>query len=693
MLSADLNILVANEAYQKLLSIPPEDLIGKSIDSFQWSTASARGDDKCNEIRASLDRVVLLKKADSVPLLRIRCSVNGELVQSLHHKHWNLLNRPLLDEGGNVEFIIHSIEQSSRVSSAPTPDETVVATFHAQQQTIVDLRSMNADLTAKLENDSRLDAERLRVSDALHESEQRFRMLANRLPGIVYRRIVSPDGMPHDIYVSEGVEKLLGVSAQSVMLGEHSLLDFIHPDDRVRKLEAMRDAVTRKVSLTIDVRKLTKPDKKLRWWRVHTTPTPLSDGAIQWDGFAIDITDQKLAEQQLQQAMKMEVIGQLTGGIAHDFNNLLTIIMGNAEALVSKLSDRPRLRHLAVLTQIAAERGSELTNRLLLFARRQALEPKTVDVNNLISGMDSLWRRALGEGIKVEVEQAGGLWRAHVDPGQLETALLNIAINARDAMPHGGKLTIETGNVQFDETYTSAHEELSPGGYVMLAISDNGCGMSKETLARAFEPFFTTKPFGRGSGLGLSMVFGFLKQSGGHIDIYSEVGQGTTVKLYLPRSTNEESGLVAIEGSEPEPMGNEVILLVEDDTMVRNHVQGMLTELGYQTIVASNGPEALAIIDQGAGFDLLFTDIVMPGGMTGKVLADLAIARRPGLKVLFTSGYNSDYTENDIVDHGRVDLGVNLLRKPYRRRDLADRLHRILHINSHEGENHTWWVQ
>jgi CheY-like chemotaxis protein len=289
--------------------------------------------------------------------------------------------------------------------------------------------------------------------------------------------------------------------------------------------------------------------------------------------------------------------------------------------------------------------------------------------------MDPLLRRALGEDIEIELVRGAGLWNAVVDPGQLEIAVLNLALNARDAMPGGGKLTIDSANAHIDETYSAEHDEVVSGQYVLISITDTGTGMTPEVIARAFEPFFSTKEVGKGTGLGLSMVYGFVKQSRGHIKIYSELGLGTTIKIYLPRAYE-----VAGKGDAPaspaasEPGGREVILLVEDDPLVRRHADGLLRELGYTVIAASNGPEAMTVLEKEGAIDLLFTDVVMPGGMGGRQLADKAASLRPGLKILFSSGY----TENAIVHHGRLDPGVHLLRKPYRRRDLALKLRQIL---------------
>ncbi|MEX2453850.1 MAG: ATP-binding protein [Rhodospirillaceae bacterium] len=385
--------------------------------------------------------------------------------------------------------------------------------------------------------------------------------------------------------------------------------------------------------------------------------------------------------QKLRQSHKLEAVGQLTGGVAHDFNNLLTIILGNAEALADNLAHDRDLYPLAEVTMRAAERGAELTSRLLAFARRQPLDPKATDINQQIADMDRLLRRALGEHIEIEMIRAGGLWKAMVDSGQLESAILNLCINSRDAMPAGGRLTLETSNAHLDAAYAATQEELEPGQYVMIAVSDTGTGMDRETLLRAFEPFFTTKEVGKGSGLGLSMIYGFAKQSRGHVRIYSEPGQGTTVKLYLPRAGAGDEVPPESPGEAAAESGSEKILLVEDDDLVRDHVRGQLASLGYTVVAVPNGTEALEALRRDDKFDLLFTDVVMPGGMSGRQLAEEAAKLRPAMPVLFTSGY----TENAIVHHGRLDRGIQLLAKPYRRSDLALKVRKVLDRNGHDS--------
>jgi len=386
---------------------------------------------------------------------------------------------------------------------------------------------------------------------------------------------------------------------------------------------------------------------------------------IVFNGFIRDLTDKIAAEDRVRHAEKMEAVGQLTGGIAHDFNNILTVITGTIEILGEAVADRPPLAAITRMIDEAASRGAELTQHLLAFARKQPLQPRETDVNTLIIDTAKLLRPALGEPIEIESVFEDEVCFATVDPNQLATAILNLALNARDAMPGGGKLIIETGSVFLDDNYATTNEDVKPGRYAMIAVSDTGAGIPAGILDKVFDPFFTSKGPGKGTGLGLSMVYGFVKQSAGHIKIYSEEGHGTTIRMYLPPGTG---AAVAAEAIPPAVQGgNETILVVEDDKLVRDYVLTQLHSLGYVTLDAANAADALAIVDAGKQFDLLFTDVIMPGAMNGRQLADEIEKRRPGLKVLFTSGY----TENAIIHHGRLDSGVLLLPKPYRKSDLA----------------------
>ena len=376
--------------------------------------------------------------------------------------------------------------------------------------------------------------------------------------------------------------------------------------------------------------------------------------------------EKNVADLQLRQAQKMEAVGQLTGGIAHDLNNILTVITGTIEILAEGVVDRPELVAITKMIDEAAARGADLTQRLLAFARKQPLQPREVDVNSLVIEAVNLLRPTLGEHVEVHMMLAGDVSRALIDPSQLTNAILNLALNARDAMAGGGKLTIETGNVVLDDSYASVNSEVTAGDYVMVAVTDSGHGIPADILNNVFEPFFTTKDVNKGSGLGLSMVYGFVKQSNGHVKIYSEEGHGTTVRIYLPQATgvaqpDELANTSRIQG------GHETILVVEDDNLVRTFVVGQIQSLGYATLAAVNAAEALVVIDSSQEIDLLFTDMIMPGSMNGRELADEALRRRASLKTLFTSGYSNEA----IIHHGQLDAGVLLLAKPYRKADLA----------------------
>ncbi|MCS3759343.1 CHASE3 domain-containing protein [Bradyrhizobium centrosematis] len=402
---------------------------------------------------------------------------------------------------------------------------------------------------------------------------------------------------------------------------------------------------------------------------------PMLDGQGEISGAVLvyhDATMSRETERQLYQSQKLDAIGKLTGGVAHDFNNMLTVISGNTETLVQSLKQQPELQRVARLIDDAAERCAELIQHLLAFARRQPLQPRNVEINAAIADIAKLLRPTLGEQIQIETVLEQGPMTAHIDPSRLTNAVLNMAINARDAMPNGGKLLLETHRVVLDEAYAQAHADVAAGPYIMLAVSDTGTGMTIETQHKAFEPFFTTKEVGKGSGLGLSMVYGFVKQSGGHIKIYSEEGHGTTIKLYLP--PGEGTTEIAAAAAPQAEGGAETILVVEDDNLVRNFVTGQLQSLGYKTVAAPDGKAALDLIAAGQTFDLLFTDVVMPGGMSGRELADEVVKLRPGVKVLYTSGY----TDNAIVHHGKLDDGVLLLTKPYRRNQLAEMIRKAL---------------
>lgn len=446
----------------------------------------------------------------------------------------------------------------------------------------------------------------------------------------------------------------------------------VHPDDFERCLKIYLSSFEARKPFTMSYR-LKRRDGEYREILDNGAAFYRDGEFAGYFGSCIDISDRTAMETQLRQAQKMQAIGQLTGGVAHDFNNILQVIGGSLQLLSKGMSVAERdSRHLRNAIE-AVGRGAKLASQLLAFARRQPLEPKAINLARVIRGMDDLLRRALGEAVEIETVIGGGLWPTYVDPTQVETALLNLAVNARDAMGGRGKLTIEAGNASLDENYAARHVEVTAGQYVMVAVSDTGCGMPSEIIEKVFEPFFTMKAPGEGTGLGLSMVHGFVKQSGGHIKIYSEVGRGTTIRIYLPRSHQHEDDAGAVTTGAVTG-GTEVVLLVEDDDAVRTTTAEMLTDLGYRVLQARDVVAAIAIIESGTPIDLLFTDVVMPGPFGAPELARRAQQRWAGLRVLFTSGY----TDNAVIHGGRLDTGMELLTKPFTQVELAQKLRKIL---------------
>jgi PAS domain S-box-containing protein len=481
--------------------------------------------------------------------------------------------------------------------------------------------------------------------------------------------ILVTDRFGNFLQVSPSSMSILGYRPEE-MTG-HSAVEFIHPLDLENTREEMRTARRGQQLRSFEARYRHKDGRTviLNWKGTWSEP-------VRRHYFiGRDVTERRAAEAQLRQAQKMDAIGQLTGGVAHDFNNVLTVITGTIEVLADAVADRPELVSLTQLIDDAADRGAHLTRHLLAFARKQPLQPREIDVNGLIVETAKLLHPTLSEQIEISTKLAEDTWPAMVDPNQLATAILNLALNARDAMPGGGKLTLDTRNVHLDEGYASMHSEVAVGNYVMVGVSDTGFGIPADNLDKVFDPFFTTKEVGKGTGLGLSMVFGFVKQSGGHIKIYSEEGHGTSVKMYLPRSTGLAETEVEAKVASAVQSGDETVLIVEDDAMVRKNVIRQIESLGYTTLEAANAAEALEIIDKHAVIHLLFTDVIMPGSMNGRQLVDEALRRRPSLKALFTSGY----TENAILHHGRLDVGVLLLAKPYRKAELARMIRVALH--------------
>ncbi len=512
-----------------------------------------------------------------------------------------------------------------------------------------------------------------RSERALTESEEKYRGLLESAPDAVV--VVNEQGRV--VLVNTQAERTFGYSRDE-LVGE--TVERLIPDrfyERNPSGAALEHFARRKDGSEFPVEISLSPRQTPDGVWISSAIRDISQRKEAESALAHEIVERQRAEETLRQAQKMSALGQLTGGIAHDFNNMLGVILGSLEILQRRLkTDDPRLLDPIRAADHAAERSAALTRGLLAFSRLQALDPKPTDANKLVTGMSGLLHRTLGERIAIETVLAAGLWTVLADVNQLENALLNLAVNARDAMPDGGKLTIETGNAFFDEAYANAHAEVVPGQYVMIAVSDTGAGMSEETIEKAFEPFFTTKETGQGTGLGLSQVYGFVKQSAGHIKIYSEIDHGTTVKVYLPRHT----GLVTAAREEiaappmPARQRSETILVVEDNELLLASVTSMLLEQGYRVLEASNGAAALEMLTSEPEIHLLFTDVVLPGNLNGRQLADEARRRRPNLLVLFTTGY----TRNAIIHHGRLDPGVELIGKPFTYAALVDKIQRLL---------------
>ncbi len=512
---------------------------------------------------------------------------------------------------------------------------------------------------------------RIILSSALADSEKRFRDFAE----VTSDWFWETDAEGRYTYLSGRFSEITGLPTESAL--GRTARELGRVVDEAESQDDLSEAIARRKPYRNAVSWRTFADGSKHWVRSGAVPILDDAGAFAgWRGTSTDITRQRESADQLRQAQKMDAVGQLTSGVAHDFNNVLAIVMGNMELLADRLENKDDLKTFVEPAVAASEHGAELTQRLLAFARKQTLEVQVVDLRELARGMEHMLARVLEQSISIEFVESPGLWRCEVDPGQVEQAILNLAINARDAMPKGGKLTIEMANARLDDDYAAAQGEVAPGNYVMLAVSDSGCGMSPQVKERIFEPFYTTKDVGKGTGLGLSMVFGFVKQSGGHITVYSEEGIGTAFKLYFPKADAARPDQASCR---PESMDTaspgESVLVVEDQDRLRELVERMLVSLGYRVVAASSASAALALVSaQDPPCDLMLTDVILPGGMNGRELADAAEQVQPGLKILYMSGY----TDNAIAHHGRLDADAQLLRKPFTRRDLARKIRQAL---------------
>jgi PAS domain S-box-containing protein len=512
-------------------------------------------------------------------------------------------------------------------------------------------------------------SERRKAETQIRESEVRFRELADNVREIFF--VLDPQTW-RALYVSPAYESITGHTQAEAYAGPFRWAAGIHPEDQERVLATAQESA-RTGELATVVYRVVRPDKTMRW--VRARGTPVRDGAgqvVRLVGIAEDITDLKGTEAQLVQAQKMEAVGRLAGGIAHDFNNLLTVITSYGELQLDDLPAEDARR--ADLEEIvrAAREAAKLTRQLLAFSRRQVLDVKVLSLNDVVTNLNKMLMRVIGEDLDLALVQEPDLGAVRADPGQIEQVLMNLAVNARDAMPNGGKITIETSNVELTPDYVRTHEPVLPGAYVLLAVSDTGIGMDEATKAHIFEPFFTTKEIGKGTGLGLATVYGIVKQSDGFIWVYSEPGHGATFKIYLPRVTEAAERLVA---TAPAPIrrGRETILLVEDDPAVRKVERAVLERLGYTILVADRPSVALEIAALGPPPELLLSDVIMPE-MNGRDLARQLQSKWPKLKVLYISGY----TDDAVVRHGVLEAGVSFLEKPFTPEALAQKVGQVL---------------
>lgn len=577
---------------------------------------------------------------------------------------------PSVDEHGVIAYLGLPVE------TAPGEPVGALCAISSSPRTWTDpevevMQTLAATVSAQVQLRLALHDQR-RVTAELELTNQRFRDLAANVPGAIFRYVLHPDGRDEVEYMSPGCVDIWEVSADEIRESPRHLWDIILPED----VEGMQASIRRSAELLVpwkhQWRVETRSGRK-KWLQGHAQPKRLDRGGVVWNSLILDVTVEVQAREKLREsdrmlaeAQKQEIIGRLAGGVAHDFNNLLAIIHGNAEILLSGTATEPPRSYLSEIMH-AARRGSDLTRSLLSFARRSELKPVVIRVNEAVEAMQQLLRRTLPQNIAIVISSVPGLWQVRADLGALESALLNLVLNACDAMPKGGTLSIEMANVDISEDYIAAHrEEIPPGRYVMLAVSDTGTGMTADVLARAFEPFFTTKETDKGSGLGLAMVQGFARQSNGAVFIYSEPGHGTSVKLYL-RASDEEAALPpAMPAARIDAVGGR-ILLVEDNEAVRRTVRWTLEGAGYTVLEAASGDAAMAMLDDGCGgFDLVLTDVVMPGRLQGPELVHRIRDRRPDVPVIFMSGYPH---EANVHGNGIRASDISLM-KPFSRSDL-----------------------
>jgi two-component system, cell cycle sensor histidine kinase and response regulator CckA len=526
---------------------------------------------------------------------------------------------------------------------------------------------------------------RKQAEEALRESEAKYRRLSENSPAVVYQFVMTPEGVFTFPFVSDAIGATIGVSAEEVMQNSSRLLSMVHPEDQ----EMFRESVLKSAESLEPYHEIIRylKDGEELWVEARSTPRPMADGSILWDGFFVDITERKRAEEergkleaQLRQAQKMEAVGQLAGGVAHDFNNLLQGILGYGDLALGDLeTDNPASASVKEIMK-AANRAATLVGQLLAFSRRQVLEMAHLDLNEVVADLMKMIRRVIGEHIALDVISGHDLGIVRADRGQIEQILMNLCVNARDAMPEGGRITIETENVRIDASFCQTHPWADPGRYALLSLTDTGCGMDKETLGSIFEPFFTTKGVGEGTGLGLSTVYGLVKQHEGLVHVYSEIGKGTTFKIYLPQ-VERSAATVGDKIEGPAPEGTETVLLAEDDETVRKLSQAILSRAGYTVLTATDGEEALRVFEENSDeIDLALLDVMMPK-LGGRAVCDRIRETHPRTRVLFSSGYSMNAIHTNFV----LDRGFALIQKPYERKALLRKVREVLDGSQEDG--------
>lgn len=688
VLSPGFHIDAVNEAYLQATMTTRQGILGRPLFEVFPDNPEVPFLDGTRNLRASLERVIQSRVPDTMAVQRYDIRRPESAGGGFEERYWSPLNVPVFDEHGKVAWIVHRVEDVTELvrlkleseRQTRTTEELKLRTRRVEQDLVAKARELllaNERLKEAHDSLERMRSQELQAIAAHHDAEiqardRRFRAaIEASLDGFDLMEAVR-DGQNRIVdfrivQVNAAIEQLVGMKREQL---EGRLVCDVFPVTRTggfldRYIEVVETRKPWTAEFAIDADNI-----HAKWLQQQVVA--VGDGVAV---FTRNITEQKHIEAQLRHSQKMESIGLLAGGVAHDFNNLLTVIIGYANLLSDQpvVSSDPRMSNALRSIMSAGTRAAELTGQLLTFARRQIVQPRRVNLQELIPEAERMLNRIIGEDIELKTYKSQNLWSVFIDPGQVNQIIMNLAVNARDAMPRGGKLIIETGNVVLSPEYTRNLSDVAPGEYVMLAVSDTGHGMSESVRQRVFEPFFTTKEVGKGTGLGLSTVYGIVKQARGHVTCYSEVNTGTTFKVYLPRAGDEASpGEARVEASGTR--GNEVVLIVEDETMVREFAAQSLSELGYVVHTAAQAQDALDKVASLQGpLHLLLTDVVMPG-ISGKQLAQILQGQRPGLKVLYSSGY----TPNVIVHHGVLDRGVQFLPKPYSPHELAAKVRQVL---------------